>query len=56
MTRKDFKILAEVCAKLPENEQKYKYIDQMARKLKKENPRFDRAKFLKACGINEKAQ
>ncbi len=45
--------MAELCSKLPDNEQKLKYIKQTANKLAKTNPRFNRAKFMQACGVKQ---
>jgi len=50
MTRKDYELIARVIDRA-----KFNNIDQLARdlatELEKENPRFDRARFLSACGV-----
>lgn len=60
MTRKDYKLIAEVLKSANENwagwnEKPEEVIAGTARslatKLAQENPRFDRAKFLEACGV-----
>ena len=34
------------------DDQAYEYFSAIARVLSADNPRFDRAKFLAACGVN----
>lgn len=60
MTRKDYKLIAEVLKSGMENwagwnEKPEEVIAGTARslatKMAQENPRFDRAKFLEACGV-----
>jgi hypothetical protein len=60
MTRKDYVLIAETFAKF----QKIQNLDQtinwsqedlarnLADTLQGDNPRFDRARFLDACGVN----
>jgi hypothetical protein len=52
MTRKDYQLIAQVFARANFNS-----IDLLARdlatELEAENPRFDRARFLSACGVSE---
>ena len=58
MTRKDYKLIAEVLktsnalAHLDEAHELYKALAvSFAQELKKDNPNFKPALFLKACGI-----
>lgn len=57
MTQKDFKLIADVMAGLPMdghtswNTYRKHTAYELARKLATTNPRFDRAKFLRACGV-----
>jgi hypothetical protein len=60
MTRKDYKLIAEVLKSGMENwagwnEKPEEVLSGTARslatKLAQDNPRFDRAKFLEACGV-----
>ena len=57
MTRKDYELIAKVFKKFP------RYTDELAlnievlatelgKALEQDNPRFDRARFLDACGVN----
>lgn len=57
MTRKDFQLIADVIAQFQIGEGKAMVSPSliagaMADALEDENPRFDREKFLRACGIN----
>lgn len=55
MTKKDYELIASAFRygnTIPANEnQLYWIVDLLATKLLKDNPRFDRNKFLQACGI-----
>ena len=57
MTRKDYQLIAGVFAHFAEIVEIHETIgadiaEVMADALAQENPRFDRAKFLTACGVN----
>jgi hypothetical protein len=60
MTRKDYQLIAGIIA---ENQKQFAEGEegnsllfilshQFASELQADNPRFDRARFLKACGVN----
>ncbi len=52
MTKKDYKLLAEVVAKVADGNGhiwRYDLLDKLEEALKKDNPRFDGEKFRKAC-------
>jgi hypothetical protein len=54
MTRKDYVVIAEVIKNLDEVLDSYALevlADNMAEALESDNPRFDRARFLVACGV-----
>lgn len=54
MTRKDYVIIADVIKNLDECIDSYALealADNMADALQGDNPRFDRARFLSACGV-----
>jgi hypothetical protein len=58
MTRKDYELIAGVldnCSPDTRHEQAIRQhrttVHEMAVSLAADNPRFDRAKFLKACGL-----
>lgn len=62
MTRKDYVMLAEVFAKQKSNAPPSQYVhgwddarrvlaEELAATLAADNPRFDRARFLKAAGV-----
>jgi hypothetical protein len=54
MTRKDYVVIAEVIKNLDEVIDSYALevlADNMAEALESDNPRFDRARFLVACGV-----
>lgn len=55
MTRKDYKLIAEVIAVswFGSAELKADLVNNLADKLEQDNPRFDRAKFLTACGLEQ---
>lgn len=57
MTKKDFETIAKIIASMPSfaaslRDQKNSTARQFADALANENPRFDRERFLKACGVN----
>lgn len=57
MTKKHFQIIAETIAAMPSfapnlRAQKESCARAFADRLARENPRFDRARFLAACGVN----
>ena len=53
MTRKDFELTAQVVAGSALGREERRHIaNSFADRFEQINPRFDRAKFLKACGIN----
>jgi len=55
MTRKDYVIIADVIKNLDEcidSDGLEALADNMADALESDNPRFDRARFLVACGVN----
>ena len=58
MTRKDYELIAGVFALETKDEPQGRALSKMrwlatgiATKLQNENPRFDRERFLKACGV-----
>lgn len=58
MTRKDYELIASVFALETKDEPQGRALSKMrwlatgiATKLQNDNPLFDRAKFLEACGI-----
>jgi hypothetical protein len=54
MTRKDYKLIAEVIAVswFGSAELKADLVNNLADEFALDNPRFDKARFLKACGVN----
>ena len=55
MTRKDYVMIADVIKNLDECIDSYGLdvlVENMSDALAKDNPRFDRARFLAACGVN----
>lgn len=55
MTRKDFELIAEVLRNAEEIIDEYAMealASMFTAKLCETNPQFDRARFLKACGVN----
>jgi hypothetical protein len=54
MTRKDYVMIAEVIATSwhTSAETKREIAQNFADALETDNPRFDRARFLEACGVN----
>jgi len=53
MTRKDYQLLAETIATAWWYSTEYQdsFVTALADRLEDENPRFDRARFRKACGV-----
>ena len=57
MTRKDYQLIASAISELASDFGKGEVVainlvaDTLADALAQENPRFDRAKFLTACGV-----
>lgn len=56
MTRRDFELIAETVKGLTlegsePNEERRHVAESFAARLDDTNPRFDRARFLKACGV-----
>jgi hypothetical protein len=61
MTRKDYKLIAEVLNRATKNWEEFQEENpsvviagisaMLATQLAQENPRFDRSKFLTACGV-----
>lgn len=52
MTKKDFELIASVIAQFGRVRQNADFLaDIMAEKLSEKYPRFNREKFLKACGV-----
>ena len=49
MTRKDYVLIAEVFSRFTEGEE---IARALAGALASDNDRFDRTRFLKACGVN----
>ena len=54
MTRKDFKLIAEVIASIEDQNAKNYAGVQFAWKLSEVNPRFNAQKFLEACGCESR--
>lgn len=55
MSRKDYELIAEVFAKAIHSNiaSLYTLAEAMANRLEADNPRFDRMRFLKACGLED---
>lgn len=54
MTRKDYLIIASAVAKMQSLGENQLYVaDMLASELAKTNTRFDREKFMKACGVQQ---
>lgn len=49
MTRKDFKLIAEILRQIPDTKQRFKAAVFSADKLATTNDAFDREKFMDAC-------
>ena len=60
MTKKDYVLIANVFNKFCDPQKKERFIIAcdiayiMSDTLQSENPRFDREKFLRACGVEQK--
>jgi len=52
MTRKHFKMIAAIIAKIENLDNRVTAYREFADMCQKENPRFDRAKFREACRID----
>lgn len=52
LTRKDFVIVAEIIAKLEDPTERKEMAEKHAVAFKKNNPRFDRSRFMTACNVN----
>jgi hypothetical protein len=53
MTKKDFKTIASVLTMIAERSQRRAVATTMADEIARTHPRFDRAKFLAACNVEE---
>ena len=51
MTRKHFILIAKAIHSITDLETRAKFAREMAAECAKTNPRFDRARFLTACGV-----
>jgi hypothetical protein len=51
MTRKHFRMIAEIISKIENPEERKAMAEKNAIACKKSNPRFDRTKFLEACNV-----
>lgn len=52
MTKKDFQLIARILRDLPADLYGPEQVaERFAEELKRTNPRFDAARFLKACGV-----
>lgn len=51
MTRKDYQLIAEVFARSAGDDLAKLIALNLADKLAEDNPRFDKARFLTACGV-----
>jgi hypothetical protein len=51
MTRKDYVAIAAAIARAQLNQDCQMVADCIADVMARDNPRFDRARFLKACGV-----
>ena len=49
MTRKDYKIIADIIRQIPDTKQRFEVALYAVGKLKDTNPAFDRHKFMDAC-------
>lgn len=55
MTRRDYQIIANAVRQMFSLGENQLYVaDMLAVVLAKDNPKFDRSKFLEACGVEEK--
>ena len=55
MTRKHFKIVAEAVSNIVERSERWLIANMLANSFEKENPRFDRDRFIAACRPTEGA-
>lgn len=54
MTRKHYKMVARLLRNPPlDSIERAEMAKDMATEFKRDNPRFDRARFLSACGVGE---
>lgn len=53
MTRKDFQLIAEVIYMIADDGTRKAIAEAAYWKLRYTNPRFDKEKFYKACGVSE---
>ena len=51
MTSRDYRLLAKVIDSLPDRVSKKVLVHQLSIALLADNPRFDNARWLSACGI-----
>lgn len=51
MTRKHFVLIARQVAKIRDRADRIMLANDLACEFARENPRFDRARFLSACGV-----
>lgn len=51
MTRKHFRVIAATVRLIPDLRYRRQQANRMAVLCRKANPRFDRIRFLKACGV-----
>jgi hypothetical protein len=52
-TRKDFQMVADLLKANPDSEKRKELAKDYCNKFKAMNPRFDKERFMKACGLNE---
>ena len=55
MTKKDFQLIADAIAKIPNKDARFNANLYIGSALFKANPRFDVYKFNKACGVYNNA-
>ena len=53
MTRKDFQLIAEIIFMIADESTRKGIAEAAYWKLRYTNPRFDKDKFFKACGVGE---
>lgn len=53
LTRKHFETVAEALLLVKNTSARWLVADELAKAFKEENPRFDRAIFMNACGLND---
>ena len=49
MTRKDYKLIADIIRQIPDTKQRFKIALYAVEKLQDTNPAFNRHKFMDAC-------